>query len=163
MLCTLELVIHQIKSVLIHSLWLLLVKYALLYDAVENGGRAVYDESREAWSIPDLKTQRMHPVKERRRIITNGNKKEFANVIETDIHIPKRSTPDPDDPNTPEIIASILSMDLNEDMEEIRHIDHRRQDKLFRINDVSVVFCHLRCNTVSISLITSFSTAKNKT
>jgi len=110
-------------------------KYALLYDAVENGGRAVYDESREAWSIPDLKTQRMHPVKERRRIITNGNKKEFANVIETDIHIPKRSTPDPDDPNTPEIIASILSMDLNEDMEEIHHIDHRRQDKLFRIND----------------------------
>ena len=85
----------------------------------------------------------MLPVKERRRIITNENKKEFVNVIETDIHIPKRSTPDPEDPNTPEIIASILAMDLNDEMDEIHHVDHRRQDKLFRIDDVSVVLLSL--------------------
>ena len=136
--------IHKMKSILLsihYSPWL--VKYALLYDAVENGGRAIYDESRETWSIPDLKTQRMLPVKERRRIITNENKKEFVNLVETDIHIPKRSTPDPEDPNTPEIIASILAMDLSDEMDEIHHIDHRRQEKLFRIDDVSVVLLSL--------------------
>lgn len=119
------------------------IKYALLYDAVENGGRAVYDESRESWTIPGIQTHGSHSIQDRRR---RPPKPLF---VDLDIEMPTRTTSDPDDPNTMQRIASILAMDLNDHIEEIpRTRESRRQDKLFRLDDVSVVmiFYWLSCS-----------------
>ena len=131
-------------------------KYALLYDSVENGGRAVYDESREAWSIPGLKTNgnklmrgrrsadgSRRPETEyarRRRMVDPNIRWRTDNIVDLDIEMPGRSTPDFEDPNTPEKIASILAMDLNDYsyMEELPRKGLNRQDKMLRLDDVSL-------------------------
>ena len=112
-------------------------QYALLYDAVENGGRAVYDDSKEAWTIPSLETPGHLSVRGRRPCINGRHNPDF--FVDLDIEMPTRTTPDPDHPNTPQLISSILSMDLNDDMEEIPRREKKRQDKLLRIDDVSAI------------------------
>lgn len=107
------------------------MKYALLYDDVENGGRAVWDESRETWKIPPLKlqgggdiiesimTMQSHHRPEtefaRRRKVSDANPRwRSEDIVDLDIAMPTRSTPDQGDPNTLKKIRDILVMDLNE-------------------------------------------------
>ncbi|KAL7513645.1 hypothetical protein ACHAXN_010899 [Cyclotella atomus] len=102
-------------------------KYALLYDAVENGGRAIYDEAREAWTISGIKTDN-GCLKCRRRGMN-----QMSEFVELDLEMPVKSTPDVEDPNTMQKISSILAMDLNDHMEEIP-CKYNRQDKMFRVD-----------------------------
>jgi myosin heavy subunit len=105
-------------------------KYALLYDAVENGGRAVYDEAREAWTIPGIKTHN-GGLRDRRQSM------KMSEYVELDIEMPVKTTLDIDNPNTLDKISSILTMDLNDHLEEIPCKYTNRQDKMFRIDHVS--------------------------
>lgn len=105
-------------------------KYALLYDAVENGGRAVYDEVTEAWTIPGIKTH-CGGLRDRRRSM------KMSEYVELDIEMPVKTTLDIDNPNTLDKISSILTMDLNNHLEEIPCKYTNRQDKMFRIDHVS--------------------------
>ncbi|KAL9191567.1 hypothetical protein ACHAXT_001273 [Thalassiosira profunda] len=105
-------------------------KYSLLYDDVENGGRAVWDDAEENWTLPPLKhrgaqlrertmtSQSLHrPEAEhaRRRREEDPNPRwRTENIVDLDIVMPHRSTPLPDDPNTPDRIAAILAMDIND-------------------------------------------------
>jgi len=110
-------------------------KYALLYDDVENGGRAVWDETQEIWKIPDLK-YRGGIMKERsmtknslhrpetdyarsRKMVDSNPRFHIDNIVELEIAMPARSTPDSDDPNTLSKIASILAMDLDDPVKEL--------------------------------------------
>eukprot|EP01082_Thalassiosira_pseudonana_P012027 g9840.t1 g9840 contig4:695820-698217(-) len=111
-------------------------QYALAYDSIDNGGRAVYDESRETWSISRMKVNGFNAARDR-RVGTSGLRRpeiEYArrrkmvdpnlrwhseDVVELDIAMPTRSTPDFEDPNTASKIAAILAMDLNDPMEEL--------------------------------------------
>eukprot|EP00804_Cyclotella_cryptica_P010642 CCRYP_005465-RA/>CCRYP_005465-RA protein AED:0.33 eAED:-0.26 QI:227/0.33/0.28/0.57/1/1/7/0/2002 len=126
-------------------------KYALLYDAVENGGRAVFDEARETWTIPSIKTQVINTRTQRRHGLkgfgrpeteyAQGRKMADRNVrwhaediVDLDIEMPTQSSLSLDHPNTAEKIAFILSMDLNDYTEELPQKDNRRE-KLLRLNN----------------------------
>lgn len=107
----------------------------------------MYDDSKEAWTIPSLKTPGQLSVRNRRPYTNCHHDHDSDSFVDLDIEMPIRTTPDPENPNTPQIISSILAMDLNDDMEEIPRRDKKRQDKLFRINDVSnissiILFVH---------------------
>ena len=93
-------------------------QYALLYDSVENGGRAVWDEAQERWKIPDLKhdgggqqlverrmtNQSVHrPETEyarRRKLVDPNPRWHTEDIVDLDLVMPNRSTPNPGDPNT---------------------------------------------------------------
>lgn len=134
------------------------MKYALLYDDVENGGRAVWDDSRETWKIPPLKQQggggdiiiersmtsqsRHRPETEfaRRRKVSDSNPRwRTKDIVDLDIAMPTRSTPNQDDPNTMNKIRAILAMDLNEPINPTRSIRSssakRRESKYLSVND----------------------------
>lgn len=127
-----------------------------MYDSVDNGGRAIYNESTGAWTIPGIKTTTGYSVRDRRSL-TDTRLQEF---VELDIEMPRRTTPDIDDPNTLQRIRAILAMDLNDHMEEIPRKERNtsRQDKLFRIDDVSAVLAFLIwINHAHIEIIASMS------
>ena len=125
-----------------------------MYDDVQNGGRAVYDEIREKWTIPDLKPNNFRTIRDRTRS-TNGlsrPKSEFTecrrmvdpnirwrsrDILDLDIIMPTRSTGYFDDPNTPERIAAILALDLSDQVggTNSRERKHKHRGKLFRVDD----------------------------
>lgn len=130
-------------------------QYALAYDSIDNGGRAVYDESRETWSISRMKVNGFNAARDR-RVGTSGLRRpeiEYArrrkmvdpnlrwhseDVVELDIAMPTRSTPDFEDPNTASKIAAILAMDLNDPMEELpRKKTSNRASRFLSLNGVS--------------------------
>ena len=101
-------------------------QYALLYDSVENGGRAVWDESQEKWKIPDLKhvggrqlversmtNQSVHrPETEyarRRKLVDPNPRWHTEDIVDLDLVMPSRSTPNPGDPNTTSKIQGMPS------------------------------------------------------
>jgi len=106
-------------------------KYALLYDDVANGGRAVWDEAEERWKIPPLKIdereiefiredRRSHHRPEtdyarQRRLVDPNPRWRTEDVVDLEITMPTRSTPHRDDPNTVGKIRAILAMDLEDD------------------------------------------------
>merc|ERR1712194_70489 len=125
-------------------------KYALLYDSVENGGRAVWDECQETWKIPGLKHQgstlkersmsknSLHRPEtdyaRRRKMIDPNPRFHTDNIVELDLTLPAKSTPTYDDPNTPSKIAAILAMDLNESPARPSSTKHR-ENQYFSVND----------------------------
>lgn len=106
-------------------------KYALLYDDVANGGRAVWDEAEERWKIPPLKIdereiefiredRRSHHRPEthyarQRRLVDPNPRWRTEDVVDLEITMPARSTPHRDDPNSVGKIRAILAMDLEDD------------------------------------------------
>ena len=118
-------------SRLVNHCRFLTLKYALLYDDVENGGRAVWDESKETWNIPPLKQQSRGVIIERsmtrqshhrpetefarRRKVTDSNPRwRTEDIVDLDIAMPTKRAPKQDDANTMTKIRAILAMDLNE-------------------------------------------------
>jgi hypothetical protein len=61
----------------------------------------------------------------------------MSEYVELDIEMPVKTTLDIDNPNTLDKISSILTMDLNDHLEEIPCKYTNRQDKMFRIDHVS--------------------------
>ncbi|KAL7535976.1 hypothetical protein ACHAXR_006842 [Thalassiosira sp. AJA248-18] len=131
-------------------------RYAMLYDDVENGGRAVWDETKECWKIPELKLQQGQ-IKERlmtkqslhrpesdyarrRKMVDPNPRYHTQDIVELDIAMPARSTPAYDDPNTESKIAAILAMDINDPLKELPSTNknssmRRREEKYLRVND----------------------------
>ena len=128
-------------------------QYALLYDDVENGGRAVWDEGKQTWSIPALKHQRgeQHLLEERpmtsqslhrpetdyarrRRMVDPNPRWRTDNIVDLEMSMPARSTPACDDPNTLSKIRAILAMDINDPVEQLptpkSRIKHRENQFL---------------------------------
>jgi kinesin family protein 3/17 len=110
------------------------LQYALLYDDVENGGRAVWNETEETWSIPRLVIQDgdINTIRERsmtsqsihrpeieyarqRRLVDPNPRWRTENVVDLERIMPTPSTPNRDDPNTLSKIRAILAMDLKDD------------------------------------------------
>ncbi len=107
------------------------MKYALLYDDVENGGRAVWDESKETWKIPPLKHQSRGDIIERsmtrqshrrpetefarqRKVSDSNPRWRTEDVVDLDIVMPTKRAHNQGDANTMNKIRAILAMDLNE-------------------------------------------------
>ncbi|KAL7552959.1 hypothetical protein ACHAWF_018456 [Thalassiosira exigua] len=123
-------------------------RYALLYDDVENGGRAVWDESTETWKIPPLlhqgvRTRGLHRPEtdyaRRRKPVDPNPRYHTDDIVVLPLAMPPRSTPNSDDANTIHKITSILEMDLNNPLKELpsnksgrtKHREHQ----LFSVND----------------------------
>ena len=126
------------------------LQYALLYDSVENGGRAVWDETNETWKIPPL-THQGNIIKERimsknsrhrpetdyakRRATVDPNPRfRTDNIVDLDLILPEKRTPDRDDPNTPAKIAAILAMDLDDPPAHSRRAKNR-ENQYFSVSD----------------------------
>jgi hypothetical protein len=127
-----------------------------LYDDVENGGRAVWDEAEERWKIPGLKieggdmdvtrersmtSQSLHrPETEyarQRRLVDPNPRWRTEDVVDMEIMMPARTTPHRDDPNTVGKIRAILSMDPedNTPAKKVGGGAKRREDQYLCVND----------------------------
>lgn len=73
---------------------------------------------------------------QRRKMVDPNVRWHNEDIVDLDIEMPARSTHNLGDPNTAQKIAFILSMDVNDQMEEPPQKENR-QEKLFRLNDVS--------------------------
>lgn len=113
----------------------------------------MFDEARETWTIPSIKTQDISTTRQRGQIMKGFRRPETEyaqrrkmvdpnvrwrteDIVDLDIEMPARSTLNLGDPNTARKIALILSMDVTDHMEEPQQKENR-QEKLFRLNDVS--------------------------
>lgn len=104
-----------------------------MYDDVENGGRAVWDEAEERWKIPGLKIKGgdMDIMRERsmtskslrrpetdyarqRRLVDPNPRWRTEDVVDLEIMMPARTTPHRDDPNTVGKIRAIIAMDMED-------------------------------------------------
>jgi len=118
--------------------------YAILFDDAENGGRAVWDDSREEWSIPELtfevdgpserpltKNSTTRPetkYSQQKQTSDPANPRWFnQDVVALDVIMPNKSTMDVEDPNTIRKISAILSMDIS-DRALLRRARRRRNN-----------------------------------
>ena len=128
--------------------------YAILFDDADNGGRAVWDDSREEWSIPELKFE-VHGPRERpltknstARPETKYSQQKQASdptnprwfnqdVVDLDVIMPTKSTYDVEDPNTIRKISAILCSDIS-DRAMLRRARRRRgnDEKYFSTKEV---------------------------
>ena len=116
----------------------------------------MWDETRETWTIPSMKTsgstlrERRVSIQGMRRPETEyGRQRKMVDpnlrwhnedIIDLDITMPARSTPNNQDPNTAPKIASILALDLSDAMEELpsKVGNSVRENQYFRLTDVSI-------------------------
>ncbi|EJK76654.1 hypothetical protein THAOC_01574 [Thalassiosira oceanica] len=118
--------------------------YAILFDDAEDGGRAVWDDSREAWTIPSLtfevdgpggrhltKTSTTRPetkYSQQKQKSDPTNPRWFnQDVVALDVIMPTKSTCDVEDPNTIRKISAILSSDIS-DRALLRRARRRRSN-----------------------------------
>mmetsp|Transcript_988 Transcript_988/g.2094 ORF Transcript_988/g.2094 Transcript_988/m.2094 type:complete len:735 (-) Transcript_988:331-2535(-) len=106
-------------------------KYALLYDDAAKGGIAVWDELGESWTIPKVKANtgrirerrvsakgRRRPETEharRRKMVDSNLRWHNHNAVQLDLVVPPRKI----DENSSKKVASILSMDINDKVDEL--------------------------------------------
>lgn len=128
----------------------------MLYDDVENGGRAVWDDSQEQWKIPGLILDDANHLRERsmtkqshhrpeteharrqKMVDPNNPRWHTEDIVDLDLIMPSRSTPAIGDPNTTTRIQNILSMDINDELPSSKGSSRskgrrskQRQDKYF--------------------------------
>ena len=154
---------------------------ALLYDDADLGGRAVYDEAQESWTIPGLSTRGCKQFRERsaRRPETHFSKQiqmvdanirwRREDIVDLDLVMPERNTPARDDPNTPAKIAVILAMDMGDEVEKFPPSESRmnRNKKFFKaevsiLAFMSKVFTSHHSDDNCTAFLTSKSSSKQK-
>lgn len=127
-------------------------QYALLYDDIDNGGRAVWDDSEEKWKIPGLtydgdngqpkdrsmtKQSLRRPESEyaRQRKLDNPNPRWHSeDIVELDLVMPTRSN-NGNAANTTSNIQAILAMDVNANPSKTARRLKHREEKYFTATD----------------------------
>ena len=110
-------------------------EYARIIDDSDNGGRAVWDEDDEAWFVPKLEFAGNNIQKRKvstpglprpeseyakcRKKADNNPRYRYENIISLDLDIPERSTQRYEGPNTVSKISDMLSMSLDDKVEEL--------------------------------------------
>ncbi|KAK1746436.1 kinesin family protein [Skeletonema marinoi] len=123
-------------------------QYALLYDDVDQGGRAVWEEAREAWTIPGLNTRRGNRLRERQasgrpetefsremKMVDSNPRWRSEDIVDLDLVMPVQKAPAArDDPNTIDAIAAILAIDMDDKVDELplNEIRKNRQKKYLK-------------------------------
>ena len=140
-------------------------QYALLYDDVDQGGRAVWDEAREAWTIPGLNTRRGNRLRERQasgrpetefsremKMVDSNPRWRSEDIVDLDLVMPVQKAPAArDDPNTIDAIAAILAIGMDDKVDELplNEIRKNRQKKFLKAEVSHLMFavCHVspRC------------------
>ncbi|KAL7457249.1 hypothetical protein ACHAWC_008771 [Mediolabrus comicus] len=93
--------------------------------------RAIYDENEETWFIPGLNTRSGRNQLRRRsarrpetkfgrdmKIVDSNPRWRSEDVVDLNIATPEKTISARDDPNTPDVIAAILAIDMGDDVEE---------------------------------------------
>ena len=130
------------------------IQYALLYDDIDNGGRAVWDDSEEKWKIPGLiydddngqpkdRSMTKHSLHRpesdyaRQRKLDDPNPRWHSeDIVELDIVMPTRSTPNHGNAaNTSSKIQAILAMDVNANPTKTTRRFKQREEKYFTATD----------------------------
>ena len=111
-------------------------KYALMFDDVKNGGRAVWDEEQENWTIPKAKysgnkLSTINIIQESKQ-----HEKKYKNVLTLDLDIPERTTQDYEGPHTISRVADILNMGIDDDCDDV----WPSKSPYLRYKDVSLIY-----------------------
>jgi kinesin family protein 3/17 len=125
--------------------------------------RAIYDENEETWFIPGLVNNRSGRNQLRRRsarrpetkfgrdmkIVDSNPRWRSEDVVDLNIAMPEKTISARDDPNTPDVIAAILAIDMGDDVEEFVPTKSRmnRRKKLLQA-DVSIYFQYVQLHTL---------------
>ena len=117
--------------------------------------RAIYDENEETWFIPGLKTRSGRNQLRRRsarrpetkfgrdmKIVDSNPRWRSEDVVDLNIVIPEETISARDDPNTPDVIAAILAIDMGDDVEEFLPSKSRmnRRKKLLQADVGTIPF-----------------------
>lgn len=122
--------------------------------------RAIYDENEETWFIPGIKTQGRNQLRRRSarrpetkfgrdmKIVDSNPRWRSEDVVDLNIVMPEKTISARDDPNTPDVIAAILAIDMGDGVEEFVPSKSRmnRRKKLLQA-DVSIKTLFLICAT----------------
>ena len=96
-------------------------KYALMFDDIKNGGRAVWDEEEENWVIPKAKYSGNKVSRISSNIIQElkQREKKYQNVLTLDLDVPERMTHDYEGPNTISRVSDILDMEIDDNCDDV--------------------------------------------
>lgn len=124
--------------------------------------RAIYDENEETWFIPGLNTRSGRNQLRRRsarrpetkfsrdmKIVDSNPRWRSEDVVDLNIVMPEKTISARDDPNTPDVIAAILAIDMGDDVEEFLPSKSRiNRKKKFLQADVSICFQYVQLHTL---------------
>lgn len=126
----------------------------------------MWDEAREAWTLPGLNTRRRNRLRERRssggsacrpetdlsrglKIVDSNPRWRSEDIVDLDLAMPVRNTTvSRDDPNTIDAIAAILAMGMGDEEEEfpLSEIRRNRQKKYLKAEVSHFSICCVPCN-----------------
>lgn len=112
----------------------------------------MWDEARETWTLPALNTRRGNRLRERQasggigrrpetefsremKIVDSNPRWRSEDIVDLDLVMPVRKSPATrDDPNTIDVIAAILAMSMDDEIEELplNEIRENRQKKYLK-------------------------------